>query len=258
MRVMRAIAAAVLAAGCGDSTGPEDVDFSWSGTVDQGDAIEIKGVNGSISAVYEAGDDVSVTAVKDGQVSDPDGVTIVVVPHADGVTICAVYPDVAGQPSNECQPGSGGHLGTQNNDVEVDFTVRVPAGVAFIGTTVNGGVLAEQLRSNVFATTVNGDVVVTTTGIALASVVNGAIDVAIATTTWDRDLTYTAVNGNVSVEVPAAANADVSLTTANGTIASDFALTEVGPGNWQGVIGSGVWGLTLTTVNGNVDLQRGS
>jgi hypothetical protein len=254
---MAGIAAAAVAIGCADSTGPGNVDFEWSGRVDQGDAIEIKGVNGTVRAVYESGNDVMVTAVKDWVLDDPDGVDIVIVPHGGGVTICAVYPDVTSQPPNECLPGTAGHLGTQNNDVEVDFTVRVPAGVDFIGTTVNGTVRAEELQSDVVATTTNGDAALMTSQLASATVVNGTIDVAIGLGTWDRDLTFTAVNGNVTVEVPATTNAEVSLTTATGSIASDFSLTQTAPGDWQGVIGSGGRGLTLTTVNGNITLERG-
>ena len=45
------------------------------------------------------------------------------------MTICAAYPDVPGQPANGCLPGDEGSTHVEDNDVRVDFTVSVPAGV---------------------------------------------------------------------------------------------------------------------------------
>src|SRR6266487_1624535 len=101
-----------------------------------GQAIEIKGVNGDVRAVAGSGD-VEVTAVKHARRSDPDEVKIEVVQHEDGVTICAVYPS-DGRRENSCDAGDGGHMNVRDNDVTVDFTVLVPAGVRFPANTVNG------------------------------------------------------------------------------------------------------------------------
>ena len=87
-------------------------DFTWSGKVAAGQAIEIKGVNGDIEAQGVAGGDVEVTAVKKGRRSDPEDVKIEVVEHAGGVTICAVYPSGDGRP-NECAPGKAGRMSTR-------------------------------------------------------------------------------------------------------------------------------------------------
>ena len=115
-------------------------DFHWTGKVAAGAAVEIKGVNGGIVATGAAGGDVEVTAVKKGRKSDPTEVKVEVVEHAGGVTICAVYPST-GAP-NECKPGEGGRMSVRDNDVNVEFKVTVPAGVRFIGRTVNGGIAA--------------------------------------------------------------------------------------------------------------------
>ena len=49
-------------------------------------------------------------------------------------------------------------MNVQNNDVTVRFTVRVPAGVTFIGKTVNGEIEATRLNGDVALDTVNGSV----------------------------------------------------------------------------------------------------
>lgn len=252
------LALVVAVAGCSESTAPDNPDFDWSGTIAQGDVIEIKGINGSIIVSAASGNTVSVSAVKDAQDSDPTEVDIEVVTHAEGVTICAVYPDVAGQPPNECAPGNQGHMSTQDNDVEVTFWVSVPAGVDLVATTINGSVSGTSLESNAFATTVNGDVSLTTTQLATASTVNGTITVTIGLADWDRNLNFLTVNGNIRVEVPSATNAEVRLVATNGSISSDFTLTQFGPSDFRGTLGSGGWNLLLTTVNGNVALESGS
>src|SRR5438552_18063375 len=134
----------------------------WKGTVAPGKAIETKGVTGDVRAIAGAGD-VLVTAVKHARRSDPDEVKIEVVQHEDGVTICAVYPS-DGRRENTCEAGDGGHMNVRDNDVTVDFTVRVPAGVRFLGKTVNGDVAAADLSGDVEANTVNGSIRVSTAG----------------------------------------------------------------------------------------------
>src|SRR6267143_761432 len=129
---------------------PAQGEFHWKGKIAPGKAIEIKGVNGDVRAVAGSGD-VEVTAVKHARRSDPNDVKIEVVQHEDGVTICAVYPS-DGRRENTCDAGHGGHMNVRDNDVTVDFTVRVPAAVRFVGKTVNGEVGAADLTSDVEAT----------------------------------------------------------------------------------------------------------
>src|SRR5256712_10011934 len=150
-------------------------EFHWKGKVAPGKAIEIKGVNGDVRAVASAGGgDVEVTAVKHARRSDPNDVKIEVVQHEDGVTICAVYPS-DGRRENTCEAGDGGHMNVRDNDVTVDFTVRGPTGVRFLGKTANGEVEAAVLSSDVEANTGNGSIPHSTAGYAQAPTVNGAI-----------------------------------------------------------------------------------
>jgi DUF4097 and DUF4098 domain-containing protein YvlB len=119
-------------------------------------------------------------------------------------------------------------------------------------------VTADALLSDAFLETINGDVRVSTTQLALGETVNGSVDATVGLITWDRDLEFTSVNGNVTVDVPAATNAEVRLRTASGSITSEFSeVVEVGPNDWRGTLGSGGRQLTLATVNGNVALRQG-
>jgi len=234
-------------------------DWEWQGAVDRGDAIEIKGVNGSIKASGTSAGQVTVSAVKKGKDDDPSDVRIEVVEHSDGVTICAVYPDVKGK-KNECAPGDGGHLSTRDNDVGVSFTVQVPAGVRLIATTVNGDIEAGGLGADVAATTVNGDVKVSTTGLARATTVNGSIQASMGRAEWDGTLSFNTVNGSITVNLPDGVSTEVSASTVNGSMNTDFPLTVTGKfsmKNMHGTIGRGGREIEMATVNGSIHLKSG-
>src|SRR5215831_667141 len=178
-------------------------DFRWHGAIAPGHSIEIKGVNGDVHAEASASNEVEVVAEKRANRDDPESVRIEVVPHDSDVTICAVYPSRDGARPNECQPGDGGRMNVQNNDVQVRFTVRVPAGVFLIGKTVNGTVEATRLNGDVSLSTVNGSVTFSTTGEGHAKTVNGSIRGEIGRATWSDTLEMSTVNGGITLTLPA-------------------------------------------------------
>lgn len=231
---------------------------AWKGTVAPGGVIEIKGVNGDVKAVPATGGEVEVSAEMRGRRSNPADVRLDIVQHADGVTICAVYPSVDGVP-NTCEPGDGGKMRVRDNDVRVTFTVRVPAGVRFAGRTVNGSVSAENLGAAITAETVNGDITFATAAYGSAKTVNGEIRGSLGSSDWTGPLAFKTVNGSISLDLPAATNTDVRATTVNGSISTDFAVTTSGTVNrrqLRGTIGSGGRELEIGTVNGSVTLKR--
>ena len=118
-------------------------EFRWNGAVAPGQTVEVKGINGDINVESSTGNEVQVLALKTSRRSDVETVQIKVVPHSSGVAICALYPNESGE-YNECHSdsdqvrSSSTKGGVRNNDVRVDFTVKIPAQVAFNGKTVNG------------------------------------------------------------------------------------------------------------------------
>lgn len=260
MQRWTAIAAAMLLAVPGAAAAQDD-DFSWSGRVPAGQTVEIKGVNGDIRAEAASGSQVEVRATKHARRSDPREVTIEVLEHAGGVTICAVYPTPSGQRDNVCAPGEDGRMSTNNNDVAVDFVVRVPAGVRLAAKTVNGGIEARGLRGDVEAQSVNGGVDVATTGTAIGESVNGEVRLTMGEANWEGTRRAASVNGKVTVVLPADANVEVHGSTVNGDIESDFPITvrgRFGPRRMTGTIGSGGRQLELETVNGGIEIRRGT
>jgi hypothetical protein len=235
-------------------------DFRWHGRLAAGKTVEVKGVNGAIEASLASGDEVEVTATKRGRRSDPGSVRVEVLEHAEGVTVCAVYPDVDGR-RNECRAGSGGHMSTRDNDVEVHFVVKVPRGVGFSPRTVNGDVEATDLEGDVAATTVNGSIEVSTSGRAEAQTVNGSIRARAGRADWAGDAEFKTVNGSITLTLPTDTAADVRAETVNGEIETDFPLTVTGRvsrRHLSGTIGGGGRSLELETVNGSIHLRKSS
>ena len=233
--------------------------FEWEGSIAAGKAIEIKGISGKVEALSASGNQVQVIATKSSRRSDISSVQIETIEHDGGVTICAVYPSRDADRENECRAGTEGRMNTSDNDVEVNFTVRVPAGVRFIGRNVNGNVEATSIEGDVEAYTINGQVEVSATGLVRAKTVNGAIEVSMGRSDWDDDLTFETVNGRITVELPDNTNADVRAETLNGSISSDFRMTvsgRFGSRRLNGTIGNGGRELRLKTVNGAIRLRR--
>lgn len=226
--------------------------FHWTGKVDPGKAITIKGVNGSIHAEHSSGTEVDVTAVRTAHRSNPDDVRIYVKPTADGYTVCALYPG----DGNDCQSSRSR---TRNNDTEVEFVVHVPSSVRLNAHTVNGSVTAQSLRADVDASTVNGKVDVSTQGSVVASTVNGNIHAAMGQPNWSDPRKFHTVNGSIDLDLPSSANAEIRASTVNGSISSDFPLVvhgKFGGRSINGTIGSGGRGLQANTVNGSIHLRQ--
>jgi hypothetical protein len=229
-------------------------EFRWTGRVDAGDVLEIKGVNGRISARPAAGEEIEVVAMKKGRRSDPAEVRIEVIEHSGGVTLCAVYPTPRGERENACGVGEDGRNSTERNDVQVDWEVRVPDEARFRGRTVNGDVEAVDLGSDVDVATVNGDVEVTTEGVAEARTVNGSIR-ARMDGVLSSDVSFETVNGSIELDVDQDLDADLDASWLNGDLETELPFQvqgRVGRRSAEGLFGDGGPELRLRTVNGSI------
>jgi len=215
-------------------------EMRWHGWVPGGQVVEINNVNGNVRAESASGDEIEVIATKRGT-DNPDEVSIEVVEHKGGVTICAVYPNANKEHPFECRPSHGGgfrmaatseseaHIRWENggggdvllNDLRVDFVVRLPKRLRFIGRTVDGEVSAHLLEQDVEAHSVRGD---------------------------------------VNVDMNPSLGADVRAETAMGQVDSEFPLMMKWDAN-RGQFASGHVGhshrlVRLKTATGNIHLER--
>ncbi|HKE55420.1 MAG TPA: DUF4097 family beta strand repeat-containing protein [Pyrinomonadaceae bacterium] len=238
-------------------------EFRWNGRLSPGQTIEIQGTNGGVVAEPSNTGEVQVVAIKRARRGDVNTVEVRVVPHAGGVTICAVYPAEEGgmtpcDPAGSEKPNNSTRT-VRNNDVSVDFSVRVPPQVGFVGRTVNGEISATGLSSNVSLKTVNGSIKISTSGYAEASTINGEISAKIGDANWPNTLAFKTLNGGIDLDLPAVLSTDVKAETLNGEINSDFPMTLSGMKDRKkldGKIGAGGRELLLKTLNGSINLKR--
>ncbi|HLL81971.1 MAG TPA: hypothetical protein VK420_04945, partial [Longimicrobium sp.] len=233
-------------------------DFRWSGVLAAGQRVEVKGVIGSIRAEPSSGREVVVTAVRgSGERGRAEDLRVEAVPHANGVTICAIYPSPDGR-ANRCTPGDEWSSNSQDNDARVEFTVRVPRGVNFLGTTVNGSVEALSMPADADASTVNGNVRVGAAGRITGSTINGSIHAEQASTSGDVSLKN--LNGNVTLQLPAGYGGRVRANASHGEVESEFPLTiergRIMGASAEGVIGGGGRTVRLETMNGKIRILR--
>ena len=112
------------------------------------------------------------------------------------------------------------------------------------------------------ASSVNGSVRVSTTGLAEASTVNGSVYAEMGRADWTNDLEFSTVNGGITLILPnGKLDTDVRANTVNGDIETDWPLMVSGRFSQRrlhGTIGAGGRGLSLSTVNGEIRLKKGT
>ena len=233
--------------------------FSWSGPVPAGLAVEIRNINGPIHAEASTNGKLEVVAVRSSKKHDPEVVKIEVFEAKGKLTFCTLYPPRQGKPDNTCdERGSTSH-GSDADDVWVSYRVKVPAGVTLEAQTVNGDVEASGMRGPVDARTVNGGIRIATTSWAEATTVNGGVAVAMSARGWPDALDFRTVNGSIVLDLSDAPNADLRAETMHGDIDSEFPLQVQGKirrNQVRGTLGSGGPELALATLNGSIELRR--
>lgn len=127
-------------------------DFHWSGTLHQGQTLEVRGVYGSIRTITSTDGKIQV----DARIHDPALARVDVARRENAITFCSVVSAPNGEES-ECQPRRR-TTGTQKSDGRVDFIVEVPAGVRFAASMIHGDITVNSLRSDVNVATIDGNI----------------------------------------------------------------------------------------------------
>jgi hypothetical protein len=145
------------------------------------------------------------------------------------------------------------------HDGTVDFEVHVPAGVRLAARSVHGGIDVDGVSGPVDAHTVDGGIAIRSTTSVRARTVNGSVTASFRTPDLDADCELATVNGPVQVTLPAAANADLVASTLNGEVHVAFPFNgSTDRRSTHGSIGHGGRKLRLRTINGTIEVARGS
>jgi len=233
--------------------------FTLNERMPAGQWLRVRNVMGEVRVRPGTSDRVEVVATKTWRRGDPSIVRIESRKSADGsILVCAFWTENA--TCSEDGYRSRGDGRNRNNDVNVDFEVRLPKGVHVGAWSVNGEVSVEGATGEVEAGSVNGSVDATSSGGPVqASSVNGTVHARMGRVGGSEDLDFSSVNGNVIAEFGEDIDAQIELSTVNGRFQTDWPVTisgRVDPRHLRATIGKGGRRIRLSTVNGNVELRK--
>jgi hypothetical protein len=251
-----ALLPAVLLAGIRESKS-----FHRQAFVSPGQIVSVENVNGFVSAEAGQADSVGVTAEAEVRGRHRreverilERIRINVETRTEGVFIEA---DV---PKSRHADGFLGFLFGRRTQVNVTFHVRVPLRCRLALHTVNGEVHAIGIQGEVKLRSVNGNVSAEeTAGTVDAATTNGCVRMNVAKLGAADRLVGRTTNGCVEVTLPEKGDADVTLSTVNGKVWTDFPVTlkwGISGKRIRGTIGKGGAEIRAETVNGEVRLMK--
>lgn len=226
-------------------------EWSRTYTLPQGGSLEIVNTNGAIVVNAAAGPQIEVKATRTARAaSDEDAQALL---KQTSITEAVTPNRIAVQTTN----GNGILRGRRS--VNVEYQVRVPAGIEINVKTENGGIGLHDVDGSVTAATTNGGIRGTNlSGQYSAHIVNGGIVMDVVRATGPIDLDT--VNGGIRLDVPVGLNADVEARAVNGGVSADDSLgltaAERSRTRLSGKLNGGGVKVSATTVNGGVRIGR--
>ena len=237
-------------------------DFQRSYNIGPNGSISISNVSGNVILKGYDGSAVEVSGFKEGR--DRDLVEVEDLSTSGRVELRAKYP-------RNC-----------NCDASIRFEVRVPRSVSFdfdeISTasgnihaeaitgrmdmhTASGNVTLQGVSGEIRANSASGNVRVReAAGTVNANTASGNVEVELTRLEGAGDLRFSSASGDVTVRLPSSVDADVEMSTASGSIETNFPIEvkddRYGSGKRaRGRLGSGARLLRISTASGDVSLK---
>ncbi len=234
-------------------------DFQKAFSVGEKGRINISSVSGDISVQGYDGQVVQVSAYREGR--DRNLVEIVDESGPNEVSLSVRYAQTGGVNASvrfvvEVPRGhsySFDALRTASGDVEVTGV----AGEIKV-KTASGDVALKQVSGNITVDAASGDVSIEdASGIANAHTASGDVQASFARIEGSGPMSFSTASGDVTVRVPGTISANVQVSTASGSVKSDFPLSLDERGKkGSAVLGSGALSLKISTASGDVNLLR--
>lgn len=213
--------------------------------------LSLENVNGTVDVVAWDRDDIKMEAVKEaksaGIVAD---IKINVESTKDKLSIKTELPRV-----------KRGWFRRESTGGKVNYTLHVPAGLCLDKiSSVNGNVSITGVAGPARVSSVNGSIRCRNlAGAADLSTVNGSIDSTHRQIHAGERVKASSVNGGIDLGLPADLSADLSASSVNGSIRSDFEATTNGKSGRHSIharIGDGGSQVNLSTVNGAIRIRK--
>jgi hypothetical protein len=234
--------------------------FEWGGEVGPGQRLYLYSLNGPVRVEAASGRNLEIVAAKSWRRGNPADVRIVAERLSDGLVVCAIWNDANGRCTRDgVERERRIQIRGVNNNTDVSFTVRLPAGVHITARTTNGDLVITGASGQITAHTTNGVVTAeSSSGPVVAGTTNGDIRVRMGRIPT-AGASYRTTNGQIVIELPGGIDANLEARTTNGTVNSDFEVMvsgSISPRSIRGRIGSGGPTLSLATTNGNIRIRR--
>lgn len=235
-------------------------DYHFTKSLAAGDRMEISNINGNIDVIRAAGRTAEVSVTKIVKKGDGSMVKAIMEEGGSGMHVCTIYLNQ--DPNRRTCKGdnnTGKDRGRDSFEVDMRYTVRVPAGARLTVDDVNGNVTVTGADADSKINTVNGDISFDGIGASTLETVNGKVIGSFSGAAWDGTMSVETVNGSVELTFPADLSADISGEMVNGSVSSVFPITidkGWGPKSFNGRIGAGGRKLKIETVNGAITLKK--
>ncbi|HEX6974303.1 MAG TPA: DUF4097 family beta strand repeat-containing protein [Vicinamibacterales bacterium] len=207
----------VATAGCdiamSDFKQKETAEWRKTYELQPGGHVEISNINGKIDVQPSQGNAVEVIALKSARGSSAEAAKAALGRIEIQETVSPGDVRIQTRVERSGSFFSGGNL-------QVEYTVRVPAGADVKFATVNGGIEVSGIKGRINLETTNGGIKARdVTGPVEASTTNGGVDVDLAQMTDGVKLGCT--NGGIKLRLPGDAKATISARVTNGGIDTD-------------------------------------
>jgi DUF4097 and DUF4098 domain-containing protein YvlB len=248
-KIIRASVLGVLMAVAFAITGAAQVTEEFHRTVPLSSAgrVSLENINGSVTITGWERNEVQIDAVKKARDQQRlDEATIEVDASSDSVRIKTKYPE---------------HR-NNNNPATVTYELHVPRQARLDHLDlVNGSLTVSQVSGEINGELVNGKTDIRDlSGRLNISAVNGTITASFRTLDNVKEIRLKSVNGAINLGLPASPNAEVSVSTVNGGITTDYPLQVKGKfmgHHLDGTLGSGGTQIEISNVNGSVRIGPG-
>jgi DUF4097 and DUF4098 domain-containing protein YvlB len=222
-------------------------DFHQTVSLSSTGRVSLENVNGNVTITGWERNEVQIDAVKKANSQEKlNEARIEVEGSGDHVAIRTRYPEGR----------------NNNNPASVHYELHVPRTARLDNISlVNGSLTVSQVSGDIKASLVNGKTTVhDLSGRAEISAVNGAINAYYQSLSNVSEIRLKSVNGAINLGLGPSPNADVSVSTVNGGITTDFPLQVQGKfmgRHLDGKLGNGGTRIEISNVNGSVRITPG-
>ncbi len=234
-------------------------DTRFTPALKAGQRLSVSNIDGNVTVTQGRGQSAEIVAHKIVRKGNGALVKAVLEETSSGFRVCTVYLEKVGDTDGCDHRTHNDRSRREPLDVDMQYDIRLPAGVALSINTVDGNVNAHGIDMPANIRSVDGSI--TFNGVAPEGLntVDGAITATITNADWTHALSVRTVDGTIDLTLPAKMNARVSGQSVDGDIASDFAMTvsgKWGPQSFHGDLGTGGGPtLELRTVDGSIHLR---